>query len=249
MLQTVKAIKNLEIASVCNLACPYCPCRLQGEHRDVGLMTEEVFERSLYWLKKFVAASTQEELNFFGVGESLLHPHLVEWVRRTRDIMPRYLPLLINTNGILFTEEIGRALYDAGTDKIDLTDHEAEASTRTIIALRKISGHYHPIQKDPASPWGYSRDGVMAPNNWGGLVDWVPEVQHPRYLCPWLSKGQVMIMSSGDVTRCCQDAFGRGIIGSVWEEVGSIPYGPYVQCVTCHEIVPDFITQTEKEAV
>lgn len=238
MQQTVKAIKNLEIASVCNLACPYCPCRLQGEHRDVGLMTEEVFDRSLFWLKKFVDAGTQEELNFFGVGEALLHPKLIEWVRRTREVMPRYLSLLINTNGLLFTEEIGRALYDAGIDKIDLTDHEAEASTRTIIALRKITGQYHPNQH---GKWGYSRDGILHPNNWGGLLDWVPDVQHARYICPWLSKGQVMIMSNGDVTRCCQDAFARGIVGTVWEDVDKIPYGTFIQCATCHEIVPDWI--------
>src|SRR3990172_7096433 len=225
--QTVKAIKNLEIASVCNLACEYCPCRLQGAHRDVGLMTEEVFERSLYWLKKFVDAGTQAELNFFGVGEATLHPKMIEWVRRTREVMPRYLSLLINTNGILFTEEMGRKLYEAGVDKIDLTDHDAEASTRTIRALRKLTGQYYP---DPNGKWGYSRDGVLHPNNWGGLLDWVPDVQHPRYICPWLSNGQVMIMSNGDVTRCCQDAFGRGIVGTVWEEIDNIPYGPYVQC-------------------
>ena len=237
-LQTVKAIKNLEIASICNLACPYCPCRLQGEHRNVGLMTEETFERSLFWLKKFVARGTQEELNFFGVGESLLHPNLVGWIRRTREIMPRYLRLLINTNGILFTEDLGRALYDAGVDKIDLTDHEAEASMRAIFALRRITRQYNPSQ-DIESRWGYSRDGIKHPNNWGGLLDWIPEVQHPRYLCPWLSKGQVMIMSNGDVTRCCQDAFRRGVLGTVWDEVDTIPYGPYIQCSTCHEIVPD----------
>lgn len=248
MDQTVKAIKNLEIASICNLACPYCPCRLQGEHRDVGLMTEEVFDRSLFWLRKFIAAGTQEELNFFGVGEALLHPHLVDWVRRTREIMPRYLTLRINTNGLLFTEELGRELFASGIDNIDVTDHEAEASVRTIAALRRITGHYYPVQQDPRSPWGYSRDGILHPNNWGGLIDWVPEVQHPRYVCPWLSKGQVMVMSSGDVTRCCQDAFRRGVIGTVWEEIDRIPYGAYVQCKTCHEIVPDFISQTEKEA-
>lgn len=235
--QTVKAVKNLELASVCNLACPYCPCRLQGQHRDVGLMTEEVFDRSLFWIGKFVKQGTQKELNMFGVGESTLHPRLVEYVRRTRRVMPMYLPLLLNTNGIAFTEKLCRELMDAGIDKIDLTDHDALASTKAIRIFRKTG-----------VKWGYSRDAIINPNNWGGLVDWVNTVDYPRYICPWLDTGQVMIASNGDVLRCCQDAFARGVIGTVFDEVDNIPYSTFVQCSTCHEIVPKWISK-EKEAV
>ncbi len=240
----VQAIKNLEVASVCNLACPYCPARLQGEHRETGLMTEETFERSLHWLTRFVKAGTQRELNLFGVGEPLLHPKIVEMAAAVRRIMPRYLSLRMNTNGLLATEEILRGLLEAGVDAIDLTDHEAEASTRTLRTFRKLSKDF------PEVKFGYSRDGIMNPNNWGGLIDWVPEVDHPRYLCPWISNGQVMIMSTGDVTRCCQDAFGRGILGTVHDDLEQLDHTPYVQCLTCHEEIPPGIPkpQTEKEA-
>lgn len=249
-LQTVKAIKNLEIASICNLRCVYCPAKDQGEHRDTGLMTDEVFERSMHWLRKFVAQGTQQELNMFGVGEPTLHPKMVEFVRKARNIMPLYLNLLINTNGVAFTEEQCRGLYEAGISKIDVTDHEARPTLNAVRILRKVTGQYHPNQK---GKWGYSRDGVMNPNDWGGLVKgWVVGAEHPRYPCPWLGNGQVMIMSNGDVTRCCQDAFGRGILCTVYDEVDQIPYSTFVQCATCHEIVPDWIrpeNQLEKEAV
>lgn len=245
MQQTVKAVKNLELASVCNLQCPYCPSKDQMGHREVGLMSDEVFERSLYWIKKFVRAGTQKELNMFGVGESTLHPKLIEFVKRTRRVMPLYLRLLINTNGLAFTEEMCRDLYDAGIDKIDLTDHDARASMKTIHILRKVTGQYSPDQR---AKWGYSRDAIINPNDWGGIVEgWVKGSEHPRYICPWLSNGQVMIMSNGDVTRCCQDAFARGVICTVFDEVDNIPYSTFIQCKTCHEIVPDWITPTEEK--
>lgn len=245
--QTVKAVKNLELASVCNLACVYCPAKDQGEYRDVGLMMEDVFEKSLFWIKKFIKQGTQMELNMFGVGESTLHPKLVEYVRRTRRITPPNLQLLMNTNGIAFTEELCRELYAAGIDKIDLTDHEARASMETIRILRRVTGQYTP---NPRGKWGYSRDGILNPNDWGGLVkDWVVGSEHPRWTCPWLNNGQVMIMSNGDVTRCCQDAFARGVICTVYDNVDDIPYSTFVQCETCHEIVPDWITpHKEKES-
>lgn len=244
-MQTVKAIKNLEISSLCNLACPYCPAKDQMKHREVGLMSDEVVDRSLFWLKKFVGQGTQEEINVFGVGEPTLHPRMVEIVRKVRRTMTPDLKVLINTNGVIFTEEMCRELYDAGVSKIDLTDHEARASMETMRILRKVTGQQY---ANPFGKWGYSRDGVFNPNDWGGLVKgWVEGFHHERYLCPWLSKGQVMIMSNGDVTRCCQDAFARGVIATVWDEIDQIPYSTYIQCASCHEIVPDWIRRHDKQ--
>jgi hypothetical protein len=145
---------------------------------------------------------------------------------------------------VAFTEELCRELYAAGINKIDLTDHVAEASMNAIRILRKVTGSYYPERTHRAGKWGYSRDGIMHPNNWGGIIDWIPgDVQHPRYTCPWLDVGQVMIMSNGDVTRCCQDAFARGVIGTVFDEIDTIPYSTFVQCPKCHELVPDWLEQ------
>jgi hypothetical protein len=233
----VRCIKNLEIASVCSFACPYCPCKDQGEHREVGLMSEEVFSKSLEWLKFFIKQGTQAELNFFGVGESLLHPRFLEMLERTRDVMPLHVPLIMNTNGTHVTEELVREMARIGLDKIDITDHDALTTMKAIQVFKKVGIR-----------WGYSRDAIVNPNNWGGLVKgWVEKEDHPRALCPWVSRGQVMIMSNGDVTRCCQDAFARGIICTVWDNLPEFDHTPFVQCLTCHEDIPQGMKLPEKK--
>jgi hypothetical protein len=234
----VGCIKNLEIASVCSFACVYCPCKDQGEHREVGLMSEEVFTKSLEWLKVFVRNGTQAELNFFGVGEALLHPNFLDMLQRTRDVMPRYLPLIMNTNGTHVTEELVREMVRIGLDKIDITDHDAETTMKAMRIFRKV-GIKH----------GYSRDAIINPNNWGGLVKgWIDGFDHRQSLCPWVTRGQVMIMSNGDVTRCCQDAFARGVLCTVWDNLPEFDHTPFVQCATCHEIIPDGMKLKEKES-
>jgi|MudIll2142460700_1097286.scaffolds.fasta_scaffold23176_3 hypothetical protein len=240
MFKKIGCIKNLEVASICNLACPYCPCSGQGQYREVGLMGEETFDRSMFWLEKFVRAGTQRELNLFGIGEPSLHIRYLEMVRRCREIMPLTLTLRLNTNGILATEEWIESVILAGADALDLTDHDAVASTRTLQSFHRLG------QKYPDFKFGYSRDGVTNPNNWGGLIDWVPVVQHGRVPCPWLLNGQVMIMSNGDVTRCCQDAHARGLLGTIWlDDLDQIDHTPFIQCNTCHEIVPPGMPRSE----
>mgnify|MGYP001557797321 CR=1 FL=1 len=226
-MKKIGSIKNLEVSSLCNLRCPYCPARIQSLHRETGLMTEDVFAKSMEWLKVFVRNGTQKEMNIFGVGEPLLHPNFVSFVARARNAMPRYLPLIMNTNGTHMTQELAVQLKNAGIDKIDVTDHEAETAMKAIKAVRRAG-----IQ------CGYSRDAVINPNNWGGLIEWTDRVDYERYQCPWLTDGCVMIMSNGDVTRCCQDGFGRGVLGTVDDDLPSISHTPFIQCRKCHENLP-----------
>lgn len=233
MYRKVGCIKNLEVASICNLSCPYCPCSGQGTYREVGLMDDITFERSMFWLEKFVHAGTQQELNLFGIGEPSLHPRYLDMVKTCRDIMPGYLQLRLNTNGMIVTEDWIESVILAGADALDLTDHDALASMKTIQIFNRLGPRY------PHFKFGYSRDGILQPNNWGGLIDWVPVVQHRRVVCPWLRNGQVMIMSDGRVTRCCQDAHARGILGDIWQDdLDQLDHTPFVQCSTCHEDIP-----------
>ena len=66
----VTTINSIEISSICNNACQYCPAVKQNIYRDVGFMSMEVFIKALEFIKYFVQQGTQKELNLFGIGES-----------------------------------------------------------------------------------------------------------------------------------------------------------------------------------
>ena len=89
---------------------------------------------------------------------------------------------------------------------IDVTGHDAKLAARAIRILREA-----------CIPGNFSMDFITAPNNWANQVRWFsPDRTLPVYRnnpCPWLARGQVMIMSDGNITNCCIDGLAKG--GSV----------------------------------
>jgi len=225
-MRKITTINSIEISSLCNNKCPYCPSPIQGEHRKVGLMDVEVFKIAIGWVRHFVKHGTQKELNLFGVGESTLHTELVSMVEYAKLKLPVALPIHLNTNGKLMTQELAVGLKRAGISHIDITGHDAYITARTIK-----------IFKDVGIEGQLSFDFITQPNNWAGLVDWFePDYSYP---CQWLRDGQVMIMSSGDVTTCCIDAFGEGIFTHVGKDITQAYSQPHKLCDGCHHEVPE----------
>lgn len=192
--------------------------------RDVGYMTEEVFYKAVYWVKYFANEGTQLEVNLFGVGEPLMNPKLIQYVAYARKHLPIRIPLHLNTNGKLMTKIIAVGLKSAGITSIDVTGHNARYAANTIRIL-----------DDVGIPFKVSFDPITAPNNWAGQVNWF-EPRYPKpYPCPWIGRGQVMIMSTGDVTRCCLDAFARGILCNVLtDNLSEVEVTPFALCDSCH---------------
>ena len=225
MGQLVNYINSIEISSLCDNQCQYCPAKDQGQYRPTGLMTMETFERTLAWVKHFCKQGTQRELNLFGVGEPTLNPHLVDMVREARRELPFDQIIHINTNGNNMTESLARALIDAGITSIDITGHDPYIAARTIRILRS-TGIKGQLSIDP----------ITQPNNWAGQVDWfAPDYSYP---CQWLDRGQVMVMSDGRINTCCIDAFAKQVIGTVDDNVPDLETEPGEVCSKCHHIVP-----------
>lgn len=235
----ISTINSIEVSSLCDRSCRYCPAKDQGKHREVGLMTMEIFLQALDWVRHFAQKGTQLELNLFGVGEPTLNPLLPEMISKARAIMPIRLPVHTNTNGrwvdtstTLITEaemDFIRSLKRAGIDHIDVTGHDPFKTAKAVRILQAvgIAGQL-------------SFDFMLAPNNWAGQVEWF----RPMYNagpCPWIGRGQAMIMSNGAITRCCIDAFGTGILGSVQESSpDAIDISPFPLCSGCHHTIkPD----------
>lgn len=219
----ITTINSIEVSSLCNLKCRYCPASVQGEKRETGLMDRDVFEKAVEWARHFARSGTQREINLFGVGEPALHPDLPKFVKLARQRLPFKQILHLNTNGVAMTRDLAVALKDAGIDHIDITAHDAYHAAKCIRIFRELG-----------IPGQLSVDAISAPNNWAGQVDWF----HPEYYkampCPWIRSGQVMIMSDGSVTRCCIDAFGTGIMGTVFDDLSAMEVSPFELCRNCH---------------
>lgn len=222
----ITTINTIELSSLCDNRCEYCPAKDQGHHRPIGLMDMDTFASALHWVRHYADRGTQRELNLFGVGEPTLHPQVAEMVRMARQTLPQHLPVHLNTNGNTMSEELAWALKDAGITAIDITGHNHRSTAKTIKILKKVG-----------IPGNVSYDFALHPNNWAGQVEWFePDYSYP---CPWLHRGQVMVMSDGRVTRCCIDAFATGILGHVMFNLDMIEVTPFALCKNCHQTTPD----------
>lgn len=224
MSRVIQTVNTIEVSAVCDNQCAYCPAPSQHLHRKVGLMSMETFERALGWVARFVKAGTQAELNLHGVGEPTLNKNLVEMIRAARAVTPGIINF--NTNGNTMTPELAVACRDAGVTSINITAHSAESTMRAVKAIRAAG-----VQCN------VNADFAVNPNNWGGQVSWTETVDY-RLWCNWLDKGQCMITWDGQVTQCCLDAYGRGVLGTLDDDPGQICVKPFALCETCHHERP-----------
>jgi hypothetical protein len=166
------------------------------------------------------------------VGEPTLNPKIVEFVQYARNKLPFRQVLHLNTNGNRMTLELAKDLKAAGITAIDITAHNARSAAKTVRYFKEVGIHGR-----------VSLDFVSAPNNWAGQVDWFAPDYHKapvrENVCPWLSRGQVMIMSDGNITNCCIDAFALGVFGTVFDDLTQFEIKEMPLCRKCHHITPD----------
>lgn len=227
----ITTINTIETSSICDNDCPYCPASKQHEHREVGFMNLETFKKALVLVKECVDQGTQRELNLFGVGEPTLNPDIVEMVRMARAMLPIRLHVHLNTNGNTMTQELATSLKEAGLTACDVTSHPCIGPDK----LKKVIESIRILLKS-GIPGQLSIDPLVNPNNWAGQVDWV--APNYEYECPWLKNGQASILSNGDVTVCCMDAFAQGVVGTVDTPFSDLELEEFNLCKTCHQKPP-----------
>jgi len=222
----ITTINSIELSALCDNRCIYCPAPIQHAHRPVGLMTMETFIAAIEWVKKFTRAGTQRELNLFGVGEPTLNPLMVEMVAYARNHCRFEQVLHTNTNGNTMGPELARDLKNAGISQIDITGHNAHSLAKTIRIFKAVG-----IEGQ------LSMDFATNPNNWAGQVDWF-EPDYDAGPCPWVGIGQAFVMWNGDVSTCCIDAFGKQIIGNIFDDdLTELDVLPGKLCETCHHTI------------
>ena len=151
-----------------------------------------------------------------------MNPRFPEMLELVYNMEPYIRPLHLNSNGKLITQETVD-LFNKYLNQLDITIHDPY---ETVKAYRLCRGQKFKL--------GMSLDFVLHPNDWAGQVDWFKSENF--YPCPWLRDGQAFIMSNGDISTCCIDAFAQGIIGNVFDsKAEDLEVKPFKLCETCHQ--------------
>lgn len=219
----IRRIHQIEITSKCNLRCKYCVHPKMTRTKEH--MSDDIFIKSLDLVKQCVERSNQTELNLCGIGESTMHPKFEYFLKLAREALPD-IKLIIASNAVSVNENHIQACAKYGVDYY-VSLHRPEVAGPVIELAKK----YNVLR-------GVSADPSIAAIDWAGQVDWhvsaVTDIP-----CPWLIEQRVMVTSSGNLTSCCLDGSGLGIIGTVNDDIDNLTVEPYQLCKSCTHSVPN----------
>ncbi len=235
----IESIHQIEVSSHCNLRCVYCPSKdldkaidAGGSGREKLDISREHFTRALEWAVYFEYLGTQGELALTGIGEAIMHPDFVDFLRLAREALPSN-SITFSTNGILLTEEMCEAIAPYRPE-VYVSLHRPEKAGDAV---------------DHARDWGILADVNMSAAtqrfDWAGQLD-VRNTAKP-ITCDFLKQGWCVVLADGRITTCCLDATGAGVVGHVDDEIGSLAIQPWrgegkdgreLGCGPCYQVVP-----------
>ena len=124
----------VEPTSACNLNCRTCVRHSWDE--PTGSMSMATYRALIDGLRD---VPTLRTVAFWGIGEPLVHPDIVEMVRLAHELGSRTEMV---TNGLLLTEQMAERLVLAGLDRIvasiDGVTPEAQADVRSGASLQRV---------------------------------------------------------------------------------------------------------------
>jgi hypothetical protein len=203
---SLHTITTIELSTLCHLRCKYCIQPLMTRER--GIMSDEVFGRSLYWLDILCRRGTQAEVNLNGNGESTLDPQLPARVRKVKGIVGNR-QVGLSSNAISLTEDLMFKLADAGIDYLDLSPHDAYAARKAASLIAKNKMPFRSLLNTGA---------ILTPHNWAGQLDAEHTIDmHYTLPCAPLIEGRGYISREGNLSPCCYDFRDLGKFGSVFD--------------------------------
>lgn len=219
----VRELHEIEFSSRCNLACRYCPHPKMV--RAKADMTRETFDRTMLHLQHLVDAGTQGEVSLTGIGEAILHPEFVPWLREIRGVIGKQRKIVLATNGVAMTRALAADLFRSNVH-VYVSTHRPEKAGPAVEMLREIG-----------CTWGTNTAFVDEAIDWAGQVNWY--VSTGVHLCSYLDKRWVAIRQDGSVNTCCMDAESLHPIGSVYDDPGSLQIRTTKVCESCHLVAPE----------
>lgn len=229
----VLEIHEIEFSSRCNLACKYCPHpKMKRAKAD---MTEAVFVRTMEHVQFLVNRGTQGEVSLTGIGEAILHPRFIEWMRVVRSVIGYSRKLVIATNGVALTRTMAEAMADAHAE-VFVSTHRPEKAGPAVELLKAVKCRV-----------GTNTAFVDAAIDWAGQVDWY--VSGKSHACSYLARRWVAIREDGSVNTCCMDAESLAPIGHVDDQIGTLRTRATSVCDGCHLGVPAEFRSPYEEAM
>lgn len=219
----IREIHEIELSSVCNLACRYCPhpkLERAKEH-----MTFETFQKTLRHLKYYCDQGTQTEVSLTGIGEAILHPSFTDALCLIRQTIGSERTIVIATNGVNMTEQLAKTLAHFGV-VVYVSTHRPEKAGPAVELLRQAGVRL-----------GTNTAFVDSSLDWAGQVKW--HVSAPSRPCDYLGLGWAVIRQDGQVNACCMDAHSKFPLATVDDEPGSWRTWPISLCQSCHLTVPE----------
>lgn len=224
---------NLEISSLCNLSCVYCPSHLPSLKQMAkthGVMKKEVFNKAM----DEIDSHGPMRLALHKDGEPLLHPHILDILSRVKQNQPHYVTLI--TNAQLLTDEISEAILNYHIDSIIFSIGAASSSfyekikgkgfelvIENILRFLKKRDVFHPVPlvnvqiiNLPEYPEmkseielfrKYWKDKPVVVRVFDklnwGVFD-SKEIKIKRYPCPSLWR-DLFVHWDGKISACCMD--------------------------------------------
>jgi len=233
----------INFSTACNLRCPHC--FLHGSEKEQSRIKHGTMrsEGAMKIIDEIAPYKPLVQPNMW--SEPLLAKHLREYVLAMKE---RNIPVNMNTNGLLLTEDMARFFFDVRLDavlfSIDAMTPGTQKKIRGIEAIDRIEGNIDMMLAIRGNAL-YPRIGTSFTVTYdnehelGAFVDyWIQKVDlvrvglvldkeigfsikvgMERTPCPVLYN-TMPIQVNGDVSICCLDSLGEFIVGNVFEDGG-----------------------------
>lgn len=231
-------IVALELTNRCNLRCRQCPQAASTVER--GDISRETLSKALQYCSGYT------ELNWR--GEPLLNQDLVKHVAFVKAQRPD-LYLGFHTNGTLLTQDVFRALCEAGLDWMQISLHSAKscevylsAKAWNTEATSRIHLYADTDSTDEvllALSCGLRREDFRNDQlaNWAGFLTGgktvAPDPLHVCQSCHFITQGLCIMAWDGTINACCWDFDCLHRLGTV-DTFDTIAHTcPYPLCAQC----------------
>lgn len=190
---------NIETFCFCNRKCYFCFFHERFPKREQGIIAEATYKKIIDDLARIKYCGRVSPHNY---GEPLLDKRLPALVEYTKQKLPNCY-IYIATNGDFLTAPLFKHLIDKGVDQFYITNYDDEVKPFLKVISEECPRHvtlreYKFIKK-------YDR---------AGKIYNMKSQLHAPCLRP---SSQLVINWKGDVILCCNDFYGKFVMGNINE--------------------------------